>query len=303
MVGNILRAEREKQGLTVMDIANETSIRAQYIEAIEKGDASRLPSEVYVKGFIRNYAEMLHLDGEKLAREYYEEVHGEEEPAPKSVPPIADASRGPFSSGSDFHERVENSHRTQNILIVALVIVVAFVGSIYYFFGEGGALGPKTETAQNSGTYKPQTSTNQNTNTNTQNNNTAGKPNNAPNTVNSGKPGNNANGVAGAANQPPQGNAIGSSTASAAPAGAVQVAAKFTGRCWLQVVSDGKVVYEGTVESGKNMTWSGNERISMTAGNAGAVEVTYNGKNMGKLGKEGDVIEKRFTKDKAEDVK
>ena len=41
----------------------------------------------------------------------------------------------------------------------------------------------------------------------------------------------------------------------------------------------------------------------VTAGNAGAVELTWNGKSQGKLGKEGDVIEKRFTKDKAEEIK
>ena len=38
MVGSTLRAAREKRGLTVKDIENETSIRATYIDAIEKGD-------------------------------------------------------------------------------------------------------------------------------------------------------------------------------------------------------------------------------------------------------------------------
>ena len=38
MVGDILRGEREKQGLTIEDIARETSIRDIYLEAIEKGD-------------------------------------------------------------------------------------------------------------------------------------------------------------------------------------------------------------------------------------------------------------------------
>ena len=70
MVGNILRAEREKQGLTIKDIENETSIRTLYIEAIEKGAWKALPSEVYVKGFIRNYAEFLRLDADALARQY-----------------------------------------------------------------------------------------------------------------------------------------------------------------------------------------------------------------------------------------
>ena len=70
MVGNILQSEREKQGLTIKDIENETSIRALYIESIEKGNQKALPSEVYVKGFIRNYAEFLHLDADALVQQY-----------------------------------------------------------------------------------------------------------------------------------------------------------------------------------------------------------------------------------------
>ena len=46
MVGNILQSEREKQGLTIKDVENETSIRALYIESIEKGNQKALPSEV-----------------------------------------------------------------------------------------------------------------------------------------------------------------------------------------------------------------------------------------------------------------
>lgn len=56
MVGDILRGEREKQGLTIEDIARETSIRDIYLEAIEKGDYDSLPGDVYAKGFIRNYS-------------------------------------------------------------------------------------------------------------------------------------------------------------------------------------------------------------------------------------------------------
>lgn len=51
------------------------------------------------------------------------------------------------------------------------------------------------------------------------------------------------------------------------------------------------------------MSWKGKERVLVTAGNADAVEITYNGEDLGKIGAKGEVVEKRFTKDKAEDVK
>ena len=62
MIGDLLRAERERQNLSFKDVERGTSIRSLYIEAIEKGEYKTLPGEVYTKGFIRNYANFLKLD-------------------------------------------------------------------------------------------------------------------------------------------------------------------------------------------------------------------------------------------------
>ena len=37
MIGDLLRRERERQNLSIKDIEKATSIRALYIDAIEKG--------------------------------------------------------------------------------------------------------------------------------------------------------------------------------------------------------------------------------------------------------------------------
>ena len=47
----------------------------------------------------------------------------------------------------------------------------------------------------------------------------------------------------------------------------------------------------------------GKKEVIVTAGNAGAIDVTYNGQHVGKLGKEGIVVEKKFSNGKVEDVK
>ena len=70
-----------------------------------------------------------------------------------------------------------------------------------------------------------------------------------------------------------------------------------TGSSWLRVLVDGKTVFEGVAPEGKQFSWSGDQRISVRAGNAGAVMLAFNGKNARRLGKEGDVIEKRFGSD------
>lgn len=277
MVGDILRAEREKQGLTIKDIENETSIRTLYIEAIEKGAWKALPSEVYVKGFIRNYAEFLRLDADALARQYREEIHGAEEPPPPvaAIPVAEGGEHGPFTSGSDFRERVQKSHRTQNILVAVGVVVVAFIGSIYYFFGEDPAMKQKANPAASGGVPRQETTVGRSATSSSQS-------------------------LGSKAAEP----AVESATVAASSmSSSVEVSAKFTGRCWIQAVADGKVVYEGTVEPNQTLSWKGSDRIAVTAGNAGAVDIVYNGRSLGRLGKEGDVVEKRFTRDKVEDVK
>lgn len=277
MVGDILRSEREKQRLTIKDVENETSIRALYIEAIEKGDQKALPSEVYVKGFIRNYADFLHLDADALARQYREEIHGIEEAAPvvAAIPVAEGGEHGPFSSGSDFRERVQKSHRTQNILVTVGVILIAFIGSIYYFFGDEPAAKQKPNSAASGGMIRQE-------------------PPAVRSSASSSK----------ATVSPAAEPSMESATAAAASVNrGVEVSAKFTGRCWIQAVTDGKVVYEGTAEPNQTLSWKGADRIAVTVGNAGAVDIVYNGRSLGRLGKEGDVVEKRFTRDKVEDVK
>jgi cytoskeletal protein RodZ len=69
-VGEILRAERVKRGLSIKDIESAISIRALYLEAIEEGNYSIIPGEVYLKGFIRNYATFLGLDSQQVMEVY-----------------------------------------------------------------------------------------------------------------------------------------------------------------------------------------------------------------------------------------
>lgn len=50
-LGDLLRQAREEQQMTIEEISEKTKIRTAYLEAIEAGDQSALPDEVYVRGF------------------------------------------------------------------------------------------------------------------------------------------------------------------------------------------------------------------------------------------------------------
>jgi cytoskeletal protein RodZ len=51
--------EREKQGYSIEDISNILRIRKQYIIAIEEDNLTEIPSDTYVRGYIKTYCEFL----------------------------------------------------------------------------------------------------------------------------------------------------------------------------------------------------------------------------------------------------
>jgi hypothetical protein len=69
-LGNSLRDARTKHGLDFPEVELATKIRAKYLRALEDEAFDVLPSETYVKGFLRSYAESLGLDGQLYVDEY-----------------------------------------------------------------------------------------------------------------------------------------------------------------------------------------------------------------------------------------
>jgi cytoskeleton protein RodZ len=65
-LGQVLSQERERQGLARADVAQRLHMSPSQVEALETGDYARLPSGTFLRGFVRNYARVLHLDAEKL---------------------------------------------------------------------------------------------------------------------------------------------------------------------------------------------------------------------------------------------
>jgi transcriptional regulator with XRE-family HTH domain len=63
---------------------------------------------------------------------------------------------------------------------------------------------------------------------------------------------------------------------------------------WLRVTVDGNVSMEGTFPAGTSKTFHGRSAL-VRIGNAGGVEIYVDGKDFGKLGKSGDVVEHAFT--------
>ncbi len=69
-VGAQLREARERQGLPLEGIAHSLRIPVRILRALEEGESISLPADVYVRGFVRQYAEVLGLDSVPLLRAF-----------------------------------------------------------------------------------------------------------------------------------------------------------------------------------------------------------------------------------------
>jgi cytoskeletal protein RodZ len=68
--GKTLRQIRERMGIDLETVAQETRINMKTLEWIEGEDMEKLPPLVYLKGFLKGYAQSLGLDPLKVVEEY-----------------------------------------------------------------------------------------------------------------------------------------------------------------------------------------------------------------------------------------
>ena len=85
-LGKYLHDARVARGIDLRDAAQQTRIGFQYLKALEQEDFTKLPGEVFVKGFLKNYSRFLSLDEVEVLKKY-----AELKPQP-AAPPSAAAS-------------------------------------------------------------------------------------------------------------------------------------------------------------------------------------------------------------------
>ena len=61
-------------------------------------------------------------------------------------------------------------------------------------------------------------------------------------------------------------------------------------KSWISVKVDGKVVFHGVLARGRSETWSAKEKIELSLGDAGAVELQVNDQRFSNLGRRGQPL-------------
>ena len=123
--GQLLAAERERQGLSRVEVAQRLHMSPSQVEALETGDYSRLPKGPFLRGFVRNYAKALGLDGDALVAQLANETPTES--APRIVVPSQNIRFDPLG------DRFSNPYvKAAGIALVA--IVLGFAAMYWWLF-------------------------------------------------------------------------------------------------------------------------------------------------------------------------
>ena len=85
-LGSILKEARERKGLTVAQVAEQTRMIHQLVEDLERDDFHRITAAIYGRGFIKLFAECVGEEPGPLVQEFNEIYSGARRPGVKTRP-------------------------------------------------------------------------------------------------------------------------------------------------------------------------------------------------------------------------
>lgn len=245
-VGERLREQRIKLGLTLQEVEEQTKIRRFYIEAIENEDYKSLPGKVYIIGFLRSYCKVLKINPNEIIDEfnaswpdtdnvtnYVKEASLREKKAPK------------VNFNFNYSKLLRFS-----ILILAVVVLLG----VNKLWNKPMPVPPPQDPI-------------------------ISQPNN-----NNGEETPDETGEDSIVDQEPIYTGV---NIEIIPA---------RGDCWLEVTIDNQIVFSGILRQGEEkLVFQNENEIHMRLGNAGSVDIVYNGELLEPIGNMGEVVRKTFT--------
>jgi len=118
-VGERLRHARENKNLSIQHIADRLYLSPTVINALEMDDYDRLPSAVFIRGYLRNYAKLLEISPESVI-EGYEQQLGHQ--LPSAIVPAGE-SPAPQAQTTSNHFWV----KTMTFSVITIVMILLSV--------------------------------------------------------------------------------------------------------------------------------------------------------------------------------
>jgi len=276
-VGSLLRTSREDRHIDLDAVVKATKVRRHYLEALENEEWEKLPSRVFVKGFVRSYAGFLGMDIETVL-DYYDKAA----PRERYQPHVLQSMN-------------TRSAMWRRIIIISL-LVLALIGVIIYLKGNGISiigeafryLDTQSVTGQREVEIEPDT---------------VKIPDEEAaegvfvgqaqiedeqlEEITSGTEGEAAQDAVVVLDE----GAIAKETGEEQPLSPRFIlTATVTARTWLSIAVDREPAKEYLFQPGETFRWTAEENFDMVVGNAGGIEFFLNGSPIGDLGPEGKVV-------------
>lgn len=275
--GDRLRREREMRGITLDEITESTKISRRHLEALEGEHFDQLPGGVFNKGFVRAYARFLGIDEDRAVADY--SAASNEQPEPENRFPL------------EIHEepnRDLNPRRSRLPLVFALAALVGVLVGYGFWIRLKPHNSASVENTRQSAPASTVADPQANPSTSTPV--TSSRP---ELTNDSASPAKQAPAQVAAALPPaePRHDAVPSESADT-PGSAkekaffVQVKAKEDS--WVSIVADGKSVMQRVLPADKHKKIKAGKSLILRTGNAGGIEVSFNGRPLGALGNENE---------------
>lgn len=129
-LGEYLRNGREARGIDIRDAAQQTRISINYLKALEDEDFLKLPGEVFVRGFLKNYVRFLNLDDAEALKRY-----SEMKPSPATAPEVSAASNtGPHIQRKAVSPESKASARQETPIEPFIWGAVIFISLLVFLF-------------------------------------------------------------------------------------------------------------------------------------------------------------------------
>jgi len=295
-----LKRIRESKGLRLEDIARRYRIRLSFLESIESGSFENLPEPVYTKTFIKTYAGILGMDAGPILARYATHIE-KTMPAPPPEAPKEKQIRETHRENAVF-DKMKSMGSRLGWAVFALVVIVVLGIYVSQDSGENPvqvktaareAVKPPEKLPEPPPVEAPQAPPVQQPE--------AAPQQQAPAQAAAPEPRIQETAPPAEKKEPPP---------PAAPAaGALSLKIEATEAAWVQVKADKKPAVQKLMQAGEILNTEARERITVDLGNAGGVQITFQGQSLGSPGKRGEVAHlvypegKRIEKKKPEEPK
>jgi cytoskeleton protein RodZ len=286
--GEKLRREREKRSITLDQISQSTKIGTRMLQAIEDDKFNQLPGGIFNKGFVRAYARHLGLDEDQTVAEYLE-ASGDAPPVQPEFP-AEEPGRRIQTSADVPHRQLPWG------VFAAILLLVALALSIWSHRQKKHEGAPTQDSPPPPAAQQPvqnhaapiATPPGPAVSSSSEKNPLTPSPLSSavspaaqvpPVTV----PAKNPAAAATAAPKTPS-----PTTASPAP-GEFVVVIQAREDSWTTITADDKPVYSGMLSAGDQRAIRGRKEVIVKVGNAGGIDLSFNGKQLDRQGDSGQV--------------